>query len=141
MRVLFDTNVFISYLLTNAKDEKISSVIEAGFENKYTLLLPHDVVSEFRKKLIEKPYLTSHISKPMADEFIAMLSIVAETIPPLTDPIPEVSTDKKDDYLFACGAVGEAEYLVTGDKRLQKLQRVADMKIVSPADFSEVLKK
>ena len=97
------------------------------------------VVSEFHKKLIEKPYLVSHISKPMADEFIEALSIAAETIPPITDPIPEVSTDKKDDYLFACAAVGEAEYLVTGDKKLQKLQKVGELKIVSPVEFYKIL--
>ncbi len=141
MRVLFDTNVFISYLLTNAKDEIISSVIEAGFEHKYTLLLSHDVVREFNKILVEKSYLATHISKPMADEFIEVLSIVAETIPVIIDPIPEISTDKKDDYLFACGAIGEADYLVTGDKKLQKLKRVGDMKIVSPTEFYEILKK
>lgn len=140
MRVLFDTNVFISYLLSNTQDRIIGSIIESAYERAYTLLLSHDVVSEFNKKLVEKQYLATHISKPMAEEFLDALSLIAETIPPVTEPIPEISADKKDDYLFACGAVGEAEYLVTGDKKLQKLQKVGDMRIVSPAELYEILK-
>ena len=141
MRVLIDTNIFISYLLDPKKDEKLQYIVEAVFEGKYTLILPEAVFDELKQKLLIKPFLVQHIPKSASEKLITALSLVVELISPIPESIPEVGTDRKDDYLFAYGAVGEADYLVTGDKKLQKLQRVGELKIVSPAEFFEILKK
>lgn len=141
MRVLFDTNIFISYLLKSDKDKTITTIIEAGFENKYKLLLPHDVINELNKKLTEKKYLARHILKADAQEFIEALTAIIEEIPVITEPIPQVGRDKKDDYLLACAVVGEADYLVSGDTDLQVLKEIQGVKIVSPIEFLEILKR
>ncbi len=141
MRVLTDTNVFISYLLDPEKDEKLQYVVEAGFEGEYTPILPQEVFDELKRKLAIKSFLIQHIPKSASEKFIKALSIVVELIPPIAEPIPEVSRDKKDDYLLAYGVVGEADYLVSGDDDLQVLKQVGNVKIVSPAEFYEILKK
>jgi uncharacterized protein len=139
MRVLIDTNIFISYLLKSDQDRTITRVIEAGFENKYTLLLPHEVIAELNKKLTEKKYLAGRISSEDAQEFTGLLKTVAEEIPAITEEIPRVSRDKKDDYLFAYALVGRADYLVSGDEDLQKVRKVEGVTIVSPAEFLHIL--
>lgn len=140
MRVLFDTNIFISYLLSADKENIIQSIIEAGFSGDYTLLLPAEVLDELGKKLTEKKYLAEHISTHLANEFVNALSTVARVISTITESIPEVSRDKKDDYLLAYAVVGKADYLVTGDNDLQVLKEVEGVKIVSPAEFLHKLK-
>lgn len=139
MRVLFDTNIFISYLLKSDKDKTITTIIESGFENKYKLLLPRDVLTELSKKFTEKKYLASHILKADAQEFIEVLATVAEEIPVITESVPEISRDKKDDYLLACAVIGEADYLVSGDADLQVLQEIQGVKIVSPVEFLKIM--
>lgn len=141
MRVLFDTNIFISYLLKSDKDKTITTIIEAGFENKYKLLLPHDVINELNKKLTKKKYLARHILKTDAQEFIEALTTIIEEIPVITEPIPQVGRDKKDDYLLAYAVIGEADYLVSGDEDLQILKEIHGVKIVSPIEFLEILKR
>lgn len=141
MRVLFDTNIFISYLLKSDKDKTITTIIDAGFENKYQLILPHDIISEFNRKLTEKKYLAVHISKLGARDFTEAITTIAEKIPVITEPVPEVGRDKKDDYLLAYAMVGEADYLVSGDKDLQVIGRIGRVKIVSPQDFLKKLTK
>ena|SRR3989344_9372930 len=141
MRVLFDTNIFISYLLKSDKDKTIKTIFEAGFENKFKLLLPHDVLIELAKKLTEKKYLARHISKEDAREFIEALTTIIEEIPIITEPIPQVCRDKKDDYLLANAVVGEADYLVSGDDDLQVLKEIQGVKIVSPVEFISILGK
>lgn len=139
MRVLIDTNILISYLLKRDKEGTITMVIEAAFENKYTLLLPHDVIRELYKKLSEKEYLASRITKEEAEEFTEILTIIAEEIPAITEKIPRISQDKKDDYLLAYAIVGMTDYLVSGDEVLQKIKSIDKTKIVSPAEFLLIL--
>lgn len=139
MRILFDTNIFISYLLKSGKDKAITTIIEAGFENKYKLLLPHGVLTELTRKLTEKKYLASHISKEEAQEFIEVLATVAQDLPMITQPIPQVCRDKKDDYLLAYAVIGEADYLVSGDEDLQVLKEIQGVKIISPVEFLEII--
>ena len=135
MRVLIDTNVLSSYLLDPTKDQKLQYIVDSGFEGIYTMILPHELFIELKEKLTVKPYLVRRIPKQIAKQFIAALSIVIEMIPSITEPIPEVSRDKKDDYLLAYASVGKANYLVSGDKDLISLEQKFPFKIIRPAIF------
>jgi putative PIN family toxin of toxin-antitoxin system len=135
MRVLFDTNIFISYLLFPDREGIIQSIIEAGFAESYTLLLPEDLVRELSNKVAQKPYLAKHITKQQTKVFIDALTLIAEVVPSITEPIPTISRDKKDDYLLAYAMVGEADYLVSGDEDLLIVQRVGAVQIISPKAF------
>ena len=56
-------------------------------------------------------------------------------------PIVERSPDPWDDFLLALCEVGEADLLVTGDKKgLLALKRHGRTKIITPADFAKLLK-
>ena len=144
MRTLLDANVFISYLLPtkdSEKSETIHAIVDAGFEGKYTHVFPQELLDEMQKKLKNKPYLVEHIRQEDAEEFISLLSGVAELVPPITEDIPAVTRDVKDDYLLAYATVGECDYLVTGDPDLLVVKQVGKLKIVKPAAFYEILKK
>ncbi len=141
MRVLIDTNIFISYILDPKKDEKLQYIVDAGFHGEYTLILPQEVLEELKEKLAVKPYLAQRISQSERERFIAALSAVTELLPPIAVPIPQIIRDKKDDYLIAYAAVGEADYLVSGDDDVHTLKQVGTIKIVSPTEFYEIVKK
>lgn len=141
MRVLFDTNVFISYLLHKDKNNIFATIIEAGFKKKFALLLPEELLNELKVKIIEKKYLIKFISKSEAKDFIDLISEISEIIPQITENLPVVVRDKKDDYLIAYGTVGNADYLVSGDKDLLVLKKIGNLIIVSPALFHKILTK
>lgn len=103
--------------------------------------MPHEVIAELDRKLSEKKYLASRITKEEAQEFTELLTMIAEEIPAITEEIPRVSSDKKDDYLLAYALVGKADYLVSGDEILQKINEVENITIVSPAEFLIILNK
>ena len=140
MKVLFDTNVFVSYLLRPDKEGTVQEVLEAGFEGKYTILLPQEEIEELKGKLLTKSYLKKRIPSEALQNFITALMAIAKNMPSITEPIPRVSRDKKDDYLLACAVVGVADYLVSGDRDLQVLKKVGKVAIVSPLEFLGVLK-
>ncbi len=140
MIILYDANVLISYLLTSEKEGTIASIVEAGFEGKYQFYLPAEVILELQKKITVKGFLSQRIPKLTAEKFITALSLIAIIPAPITEQIPKVGRDLKDDYLLAYGVAGEADYLVTGDDDLQVIKQVGNLKIVSPAEFYKILK-
>jgi putative PIN family toxin of toxin-antitoxin system len=141
MKVLLDTNVLISYLLTSEKEGTIATIVEAGFRGAYTLLLPPELTAELQTKMATKGYLARKISQGTVEKFITALSSIAEIPFPIVEPIPAVGRDVKDDYLLAYAVVGDADYLVTGDEDLLVVGKIGSVNITSPSAFLELLVK
>ena len=140
MRVLLDTNIFISYLLSAKPSSAIYQVISAGLRSEYVILLPGQLLTEFTHKAREKPYLSDKITELELQNFIDLITPLAETIPPITEAIPSVTRDPKDDYLLAYALVGQADYLVTGDEDLLVLnEQISSLLIISPREFITTL--
>ena len=140
MRVLADTNLFISYLLRRSITESaVDYFFRSLAEGKFALILPEDLLLELTRKITAKPYLQSMISPDQADEFLDAITVLSITVPRLHEPIPRICRDPKGDYLLACAFIGEADYLVTGDKDLLVLREIGPLKIVSPTQFRELL--
>jgi predicted nucleic acid-binding protein len=114
-------------------------VIEAALSGALTLLLTAGVISELRDKSENKPYLAARITEADASEFIEKLSSFAESVPELDPPLPEIGRDRKGDYLFAHAVVGRADYLVSGDGGVREIERIGNVRILSPAEFVAIL--
>ena len=142
MRVLADTNLYISYLLrSSAKEGSIHYFFHAFLERKFTLLMPRDLLDEIVQTASSKPHLQKRISKKQVDELVSILEIVSEEIPRIEEPIPQICRDLKDNYLLAYAVVGRADYLVTGDEDLLVLKVVETVEIVTPPQFQEILSR
>ena len=49
------------------------------------------------------------------------------------------SPDPEDEYLLSMAITASADYLVTGDKALLRLKRIATTRIVPPSRFAAIL--
>ena len=139
MRVLLDTNVLISYPLPPASSSPPIAIVEAAFTGAHTLLLPAEVLDELTDRVMAKPYLAQRIELDDLSGFVEALAAVAEALPTIEQTIPAVSRDRQDDYLLAYAIVGQADYLVTGDRDLLSLGEIAGVTILAPAAFLTVL--
>ncbi|GAC1357330.1 MAG: hypothetical protein NVS4B8_29700 [Herpetosiphon sp.] len=139
LRVLFDTNIYISYLLTNAHVGTIATIVEAMFGSTFTLLIVDELLSELRNSVSTKKYLAQRITSADLDRLITILHVVAEAIPPIKEAIPAVTRDPKDDYLLAYALVGQADYLVTGDDDLLAFNTIGSLTIIKPHDFMALI--
>lgn len=140
MRVLIDTNVFISYLLSSHGAGAIQEIFSAWLGERFTLLVPGALLDEIVVTVGSKPQLARRIAQEDLKEFIAIIQEMSEEIPSIRRPIPAVTRDPKDDYLLAYALVGEADYLVTGDHDLLALQgQASELEILTPRQFSELL--
>lgn len=141
MRALLDANVFISYLLSGTSNSPPVVVVDAAFTGRYTLLLTEQVIGEVIERTASKPYLAYRISRPETYRLVQNLRAVAEIVPELEEPLPEVGPDRKDDYLYAHALVGQADFLVSGDKGVRAVASIGGVKIVTPAEFLHVLQQ
>lgn len=139
MRALLDTNVFISHLLTPGRGGSIQAIMEALLEGRFTLLLPDEALQELAETAANKPHLANKITPAQLALLRDLLQSVAERIAPIEEAIPSIGRDRKDDYLIAYAVVGEADYLVTGDKDLLVLEEIAGVRILTTVAFATLL--
>ena len=139
MFALLDANVYLSYLLAPDSQAPPSALVQMAIASEYTLLLTDGIIAEVRDKSENKPYLSDRITQPQVERLIEILADVARHIPTIEGDLPIVGRDRKDDYLFAHALYGEADYLVSGDRGVREIDRIRNVRIVTPAEFVAIL--
>ncbi len=135
MRVILDTNILVSALLSPAGIP--GCIYQAWLDGRYKLLTCNSQIIELRRTL-SKPFPAANIRSRNAGRLINFLHRSAEDI----DPLPYVarSPDPDDNFLLAMAEAGRSDYLVTGDKHgLLELVRHAGTRIVSAREFAKLL--
>ena len=134
MRVVIDTNIWISYLiggLLQGLDEKILS-------NEVKVV----VSEELLKELIEvskRPKFNKIFTVKRMKELLSLLDNYAIVVYP-SEKV-NICRDVKDNFLLDVGLEGKVDYLITGDEDLLALNPFRKIKIVRPKEFEEILKK
>lgn len=141
LRVLLDTNVLISYLLSSARTTSAAgATVQAAIDGRYRLLFTAGV-AEVVRKLNERPDLAACIPRTDAADLVALMDEVADHLPRLPEPFPAIGRDRKDDFLIAHAIVAVADLLVSWDKDLTDLVEVEGVRIVSPPEFLHILRE
>jgi uncharacterized protein len=139
MKVILDTNIYISYLLVNGKRRTITDIVEACLTDEdINLIVPQEMLEELSQTIQGKNYLRTHITQQDLAGLLEVLRITA-IIPPLLEDIAPLSRDPDDDYLLAYGLIEEVDYLVTGDDDLLTLGEIDKLSIVGAPAFQQIL--
>ncbi len=136
IRVVLDTNVFVSALLT--PDSLPARILELILEGNLRLVISPGIIQElisvFRypmtKKSLKKHRLTD---EEVADAIFKILKIA--TITPGSEIVQDASPDPADDMVLSCALEGQADFLISGDQDLIKIKSYEGVKIVTPATF------
>jgi uncharacterized protein len=139
LRAIFDTNLYLNFLLSFQPERTAVGVIEAAALDLFDLLLPEDVVTELRDVVRRKPNVATRVSQERLDRFLSQLQVSATTLPLLEREPPAVLRDANDNYLLAVAVLFGADFLVTRDRDLLDLGEIAGVKVVDPATFLKVL--
>ena len=135
MRVVLDTNILISALISSAGNPAI--IYSAWEDGKFTLLTCAEHLNELRATL-QKPRVADLIKPYNAGRLVNQIKRLAEDVGPL--PRVKRSPDPNDDFLLAMSEAGKAGYLVTGDKSgLLSLNRHKTTRIISATEFGVLL--
>lgn len=136
MRIILDTNVLLSGLLSSHGPS--AKLLDAWERKLFTLVACDELLDELRD-VAGRPFFKTRLRPSAAELLIAGLrdfSFFCEELP--SGPI---APDPKDSYLLALAEASQAEFLVTGDKKLQSLKNYKSLQIVSPAAMLQLLKE
>jgi putative PIN family toxin of toxin-antitoxin system len=135
---VLDTNVlasgFAGFLIPVSKSGQILHHWRAG---QFELLVSEHILTELANTFAN-PYFQKRLTAQQAAGTIALVRSEA-TITPITIAVQGVATHPEDDVVLATAVSGGADYLVTGDSKLQERGSYRGVIIISPAEFLEIL--
>jgi predicted nucleic acid-binding protein len=138
IRATLDTNLLVSGLaLLTVPTSTPGAVFWHWLAGTFELVISADIMAELQRTLT-KPYYLSRRS-PEQIEATERLFTGATIIEP-TIAVSGVATHPEDDLVLAVVVSADVDYLVTGDKALQRLGAYRGIRILSPREFLDLLK-
>jgi putative PIN family toxin of toxin-antitoxin system len=137
IRVVLGTNLFVSALLkAGSIPDKILQLIR---DEKVLLLLSDSICDEI-SRVLTYPKIRKRLAVSDDDlrNFVQFLGYVAIITPgtlnlPLLDAVPD------DTKYLVCAVEGHADFVVSGDHHLSDLVTYRGIRIVTPAEFLQIV--
>ncbi|MDQ2863685.1 MAG: putative toxin-antitoxin system toxin component, PIN family [Bacteroidota bacterium] len=127
-RVIIDTNLWISFLLTN-DTKKLDSIIS---DKKLILLFSRELIDEIIEVTQRKKF-RKYFSLEDMENWLFKVRQVSEFIK-VKSKIT-ICRDPKDNFLLSLSIEGNATHLITGDKDLLVLKNFDSTIILNMADY------
>lgn len=140
IRIVLDANVLASAVvgLTPATSTP-GAILRAWRAHNVEVFSSRQINEEFERTL-QDPYFAERFEQDDVQEILALLETPPRRIP-LTASVHGVATHPEDDLILATAVSANADYLVTGDKQLQRLGSYQGVTILSPRDFLAMLER
>ena len=127
LKVVIDTNVYISAIFWNGNPRKI---IELGRDGKIEIYTSKDIIGEISDVLMRKFKLESYDVERILIDFSSFTILV--------NPIQSlkiIKQDPDDDKFIECAVSCDADYIISGDRHLINLKEYKDIRILNPLEF------
>lgn len=131
MRVVLDTNVFVSMAL-GGRVGKINDAWKAG---RFMLIMSDAILSEYLD-VLSRPKL--HLTVETISFVMARIQRQAEFVMP-TESVLAVEIDPSDNKFLEAALEGKALYVVSGDRHLLELKTFSGIPILTAREFIEKL--
>lgn len=137
MRLILDTNLLISSFLAGA-DTPPSKLVEAWLDQTFALICSEEQIDEFRR-VSRYPDIRRRVKPSDMGTFVNLLRADATLVTPAAGI--DTSPDIDDNFLLGMAQAGNADYLVSGDKRhVLSLETWRGTHIVTARKMVEILK-
>ena len=133
LRVVFDVNIFVSYIIKDRMRELFDMVFDRGIQ-LYRNDDMRDELAEVLARLKFAKYLLAPIENYI--DFFEKVTVSYSTVAVFKD-----CTDPKDNYLFDLAYQTKSDYLVSGDKKVLTTPVKKSLQVVTLAVFREMVLK
>lgn len=138
LRVVLDTNVFVSSLLSTKGLP--AQVLHAWREGRYMLVTSPPIIAEIIEVLesprISKKYL---IGQEDIEHLVDLLKTDTILVPGRAAVKGSVPQDPRDEMFLACAIDAKADCIVSGDRHLLDLRTYRGIPILTVNEFAEKL--
>ncbi|MDD5306873.1 MAG: putative toxin-antitoxin system toxin component, PIN family [Deltaproteobacteria bacterium] len=127
MRVVLDTNVFISGILGGS----VAAVIDGWKEGRFEVVVNDEIVREYAVVLGRPRFgLTADIVETVLGFVLRRAEFVT-----VTEPVRAIEADPDDDKFLAVATAARVDLIVSGDHHLLELGSWEGIPVVTPRDF------
>lgn len=137
MRVILDTSVIVSGLISRKGPP--AQLIDHWMAGVFTLLYTPAMFAEL-EDVLNRAWLHERLiyAPKRIPEFLEAVKIIGEQVQGHINVAGQVR-DPFDEMFLVCAALGEADYLVSGDKDLLTLHQFQGAQIVTPGQMLALL--
>ncbi len=133
MKVVVDTNVFISSFIGAGNPRKIIELWKSG---AIRLCLTQSIIDEYVDVLMRLDL----VSERELEELLHLFAIGYNCDFTIKTPkLSIVENDPNDDMFFECAVAHNAKYIISGDKEVLKVGKYVDIYISNPSDFLNII--
>jgi uncharacterized protein len=132
MRVVLDTNIWLSGLLWGGLPGQILQQVELGALRA----IASEVILDELARTLDRPKFQRRLER-LGLDIAGILGAVRQVVVMVPDELIVVENlrDPKDAMIVAAAIVGNAGVIITGDQDLLVLGEVNGVKILTPRDF------
>jgi len=132
MRIVIDSNIFISSFFWGGKPRKIFERVVNGFDELY---ITDEIINEIQRVMNSNKFTVN--SNDIKD-YIYIIEKYSKKIVS-RDNKKSISRDVDDDKILQCGIDGNVDYIITGDNDLLVLNEYNKIKIIKPKEYLEIV--
>jgi uncharacterized protein len=136
MRVVLDTNFWISYLISH--HPPIAEVIDIHLAQGAFMAVTSVVLLKELEKVLQYPKLQRYYRVETGNRFLALVAALSEVVD-VPEKIPAICRHPADAWVIATAVAGNAGLIVSGNRHLLELEQVGKIILMSPRQFSEHL--
>jgi putative PIN family toxin of toxin-antitoxin system len=132
-RIVLDTNVLVSAIISKGKPRKL---LQMGIDGKYQILASMEILDEL-SEVLQRPKF-----KMTGKDIIRIVSALMETakIVKVSSNLKIISNDPDDNIIINTAYDGNADYIVSGDKDVRNLKNFHSIRIISVDEMLKILK-
>ena len=128
MRVILDTNVFISGIFFSGPP---SQIIKAWANQSFQIVLSQQILDEYQRVAEELSFKFQTIDILPIIELVTIHGQFVDT----QGFVITVCEDSDDDKFLECAVAGKCKTIISGDKHLLKLSGYEGITVWSPRNF------
>ncbi len=128
LRVVMDTNVFVSGVFFSGPPYQILEAWQAG---EFELIVSGEILDEYRRvgEILAEEHPGVDL-KPVLNFVLEHAKVYKSVV--LKEPICE---DQDDDKFIACALAGGSKIIISGDKHLLKISEYQGIEVLKPRAF------
>ena len=137
LKVVLDTNIVVSVALSS--DGNPARIFEMLLYGKIKNYTSKEILEEI-KQVMEREKIRKIINFEDKEFIINTFERVSEKISP-EKRYEIIKDDPKDNKFIECAVSASANYIISGDEHLLNLKEFNNIKIISPADFVNLVEE
>ena len=131
MKIVLDSNIFVSSFFWKGNPRKIFDRVTNGLDELY---ITDKILQEIATVMSREKF---HVDKNEIEDYIKIIESYSIKLFPQNIE-EEISRDKDDNKILQCGLEGNVDFIISGDGDLLILKNYKSIKIVNPKEYLNI---